>query len=222
MLNNRDIRQRDLIPADKLQTTEAYVIGVGAIGRQVALQLAAIGVNHLTLVDHDTVEVENLAAQGFCENELGIRKVYAVNNTCHSLNSGIQIEELPRKFRNLDFTGGAMFCCVDSMDTRKQIFEAVEGRCDLFIDGRMSAEFMRILTVYDDRSRDFYRTELFPSSEAHRGSCTAKSTIYCANIAAGIMVAQFAKWIRGISTLDSIIELNTLTNEMMAKVGVTS
>jgi sulfur carrier protein ThiS adenylyltransferase len=41
------------------------VIGVGAIGRQVALQLAALGVPDLSLYDPDTVAVENLAPQGY-------------------------------------------------------------------------------------------------------------------------------------------------------------
>ena len=37
-------RQRDLVPFDHLEEIDATVIGAGAIGRQVALQLAAIGV----------------------------------------------------------------------------------------------------------------------------------------------------------------------------------
>lgn len=39
---NRFVRQRDLVPRAKLQTLSATVIGVGAIGRQVALQLATL------------------------------------------------------------------------------------------------------------------------------------------------------------------------------------
>ena len=41
---NRFQRQEDLVPRDRLQDITATVIGVGAIGRQTALQLAAIGV----------------------------------------------------------------------------------------------------------------------------------------------------------------------------------
>lgn len=37
-------RQRDLVPQEKLKGCRVTVVGVGAIGRQVALQLAAIGV----------------------------------------------------------------------------------------------------------------------------------------------------------------------------------
>jgi molybdopterin/thiamine biosynthesis adenylyltransferase len=51
----RDSRQRDLVPPDRLADCHALVIGVGAIGRQVALQLAALGMPRLTLVDPDDV-----------------------------------------------------------------------------------------------------------------------------------------------------------------------
>ena len=40
----RFIRQRDIVPPEALGQCKPTVIGVGAIGRQVALQLAAMGV----------------------------------------------------------------------------------------------------------------------------------------------------------------------------------
>jgi molybdopterin/thiamine biosynthesis adenylyltransferase len=40
----------------------ATVVGVGAIGRQVALQLAAMGICWLQLVDFDIVEPANLVS----------------------------------------------------------------------------------------------------------------------------------------------------------------
>jgi len=215
VIENRDIRQRELIPPEKLQTTRVTVVGVGAGGRQVALQLAAIGVPRITLIDPDTVRPENLAAQGYHEADLGRPKVEATRDLCVSINSAIQIEVINRKFRSIDFTGGVMFCCVDKIDTRKAIFEAVRNRADLFIDGRMSAEYVRIFTVHDEASREHYATTLFPAAEAYQGACTAKTTIYCANVSAGLRVAQFAKWLRGCD-VDKEIDVNLLTNEMGA------
>jgi len=217
MIENRNIRQRDLIPPEQLEDTQVTIVGVGAIGRQLAIQLAAIGVGRLKLIDFDTVEPENLAPQGFLENDLGLKKVVAVSHVCGAINSEIQIQIVDGKFNLLDFTSGILMCCVDSIETRKRIFESTKNKFEIFIDGRMSAEFMRVLTAHDDKSKEFYRGELFPANEAHQGACTAKSTIYCASIAAGIMVAQFAKWLRGIRPLDCDIQLNTLTNEMLAK-----
>ncbi len=46
-LPDRDLRQRDLVPPEPLSAIHAVVIDVGAVGRQVALQLAAMGgANH--------------------------------------------------------------------------------------------------------------------------------------------------------------------------------
>ena len=216
LMENRDIRQRELIPPDKLAKTRATVVGVGAGGRQVALQLAAIGVHKITLIDFDEVSVENLAAQGFYETDLGRSKVDAVADICRAINSSIKIETIKERFKSLYFTGGVLFCCVDSIRTRSSIFAAVQQRADLFIDGRMSAEYIRIFTVYNQESGDYYETTLFPQAEAYNGSCTAKTTIYCANVSAGIRVAQFAKWLRGCD-LDKDIDINLLTNEMGVK-----
>ena len=65
IIPDRDLRQRDIIPPPALAACHATVIGVGAIGRQVALQLAAIGIPKLTLIDFDVVEPVNLAPQGY-------------------------------------------------------------------------------------------------------------------------------------------------------------
>ena len=54
-LNERFSRQKDIVPPDRLAACRATVIGVGAIGRQVALQLAAMGVPWLQLIDFDVV-----------------------------------------------------------------------------------------------------------------------------------------------------------------------
>jgi len=71
MNNERYSRQADIVPQERLNQCRATVIGVGAIGRQVALQLTAIGIPWLQLVDHDSVEISNLASQGYLQKDLG-------------------------------------------------------------------------------------------------------------------------------------------------------
>jgi sulfur carrier protein ThiS adenylyltransferase len=74
-LSERYSRQRDIVQPDRLAACRATVIGVGAIGRQVALQLAAMGIPWLQLVDFDVVEASNLASQGYLQDDLGRPKV---------------------------------------------------------------------------------------------------------------------------------------------------
>ena len=60
MSEERYIRQEGIMPHKDILDVRAAVVGVGAIGRQVALQLGAIGVPEIDLIDFDTVEVHNL------------------------------------------------------------------------------------------------------------------------------------------------------------------
>jgi sulfur carrier protein ThiS adenylyltransferase len=212
-LGERYARQRDLVPPDRLASCRATVIGVGAIGRQVALQLAAMGIPWLQLVDFDVVEASNLASQGYLQDDLGRPKVEATADLCHQINHGLAVHEVAERFRRSMEIGNVAFCAVDKIDARRLVWEAVKNKVDFFADGRMSAEVLRVLTACDPASRKHYPTALFAAEEAYAGSCTAKTTIYCANIAAGLMLAQFAKWLRRLP-VDADLSLNLLANEL--------
>jgi sulfur carrier protein ThiS adenylyltransferase len=210
---DRDLRQRDIIPPDRLATCKATVIGVGAIGRQIALQLAAMGIPSMQLIDFDTVEPVNLACQGYFEDDLGRPKVQATADLVQQLNHQLEVQTLNERFRRSTQIGNILFCCVDKIDTRQLIWEAVRDRVAFFADGRMSAEAIRVLVAADPASRQHYPTTLFAAGEAHAGACTAKSTIFCANIAAGLMLEQFARYLRGMP-VDPDLQLNLLSSEL--------
>ena len=216
-LAERYSRQRDIVPPERLENLMATVVGVGAIGRQVALQLTAIGVPQLQFVDFDRVELSNLASQGYLENDLGVPKVEATADACWQINHAIEVLEVPERFKRSMDIGSAIFVCVDKIEIRKLIWESVKDRVRFFADGRMSAEVLRVLVACDPASRKHYPTTLFGSDEAYAGACTAKSTIYCANVAAGLMLAQFTKWLRGLP-VDPDLSLNLLAGEL--SVGV--
>jgi sulfur carrier protein ThiS adenylyltransferase len=62
----------------------------------------------------------------------------------------------------------------------------------------MLGEVIRVLTAADTNGFTRHAGTLFPQADAQRGSCTSRSTIYAASIAAGIMVHQFTRWLHGI------------------------
>lgn len=213
VIPDRDLRQRDLLPPERLANCHATIIGVGAIGRQVALQLAAIGVPYLQLIDFDTVEAVNLAPQGYLEEDLGRLKVEATAALIGQINSQVQVHLFPQRFRRSQPVGEVVFCCVDSIATRKLIWEAVESQVRFYADARMSAEVVRVFTVGDDASRQYYPRTLFAAAEAFTGACTAKSTVFTANIAAGLLVSGFSRWLRGLP-LEADLTLNLLASEL--------
>jgi sulfur carrier protein ThiS adenylyltransferase len=212
-------RQRDIVPPERIADCKATVIGVGAIGRQVALQLSAMGIQWLQLIDHDRIEWSNLASQGYLEGDMGKLKVNTTLEQCWKINAATQIQAVPERFRRSMEIGNVVFCAVDRIDVRRLVWEAVKDRVNFYGDGRMSAEVLRILTACDIESRKHYPTTLFNSNEAFVGPCTAKTTIYCANIAAGFMLAQFTKYLR-LLPIDADIQLNLLASELsVSEVG---
>src|SRR5437764_8870441 len=96
---DRDVRQRSIFPPERLAACHALVIGVGAIGRQVALQLAALGMPRLTLFDDDDVGVENLAPQGYWPEDLGTSKVLSTLALCRRINPESQITAPAERFK---------------------------------------------------------------------------------------------------------------------------
>ena len=211
--DERYSRQRDIVPADRIAACKGTVIGVGAIGRQVTLQLTAMGIPWLQLVDFDRVETSNLASQGYLEEDLGKLKVEATAMLCKRINSEIEIISVPERFRRSMEIGNAVFCCVDRIDVRQLIWQAVGHQVGFYCDGRMSAEVLRVLTACDGPSRLHYPTTLFRTEEAFVGPCTAKTTIYCANIAAGLMIAQFTKYLRQLP-VEADVQMNLLASEL--------
>jgi len=191
------LRNASIVDQDRINAHPVAIIGVGAIGSHLAEILAKLGVRRFTLIDPDEVDTVNLSVQGFYEAEVGRPKTSAVRARLLCINGSIQICAEPEEYRpEMIEDGSAIFSCVDSIKVRRQIFRHFRERdWPVFLDGRMSAESLQVFCI--DRmaeAMELYRRSLFPSREAHRESCTARATIYCASLAAAILCAQFKKW----------------------------
>lgn len=214
MLTDRFVRQAELVPRMQLARILVTVIGVGAIGRQVALQLASLGAPRLQLVDFDLVDASNVTTQGYLQSDLGLPKVAALQQSMLKIDPQLAVHTIEDRYRPSHIVGEAVFCCVDSISARQAIWRSVGPSCRFWTDGRMLGETIRILTVADDQGREHYPTTLFTQSEAQAGSCTARSTIYTANIAAGLMLHQFVRWLRR-EPIDAELSLNLLASELV-------
>jgi len=213
--SNRFQRQEDLVPRDRMAELTVTVIGVGAIGRQVSLQLAAVGAPRLQLIDFDVVDPTNITTQGYWAADLGRTKVEATAKTIRLLDPAIVVEVVQDRFRPRMEIGQSVFSCVDSIDARSAIWRSAGPRCRFWCDGRMLAEVIRVLAVDEQVGRDHYHTTLFVQAEAQPGRCTSRSTIYTASVAAGLMVHQFTRWLRGLP-VDRDTSLNLLAGEWAA------
>ena len=82
----------------KLLSSKVLVVGAGGLGCPAALYLAASGVGHITLADHDTVDLTNLQRQiAHSTERIGTPKVKSLQAAMQALNPHIQILPLQQK-----------------------------------------------------------------------------------------------------------------------------
>jgi len=211
--NYRFSRQEGLVPQERLEGLTISIIGVGAIGRQAALQLASLGARQLTLVDFDEVEAVNVTTQGYLQEDVGKSKVLATAQAISRIDFSMEVSQICARYRPGLPVGDAIFCCVDSISARGAIWRSAGRNTQFWVDGRMLGEVIRILSVAGNEGRDYYPTTLFAQAEAVTGACTARGVIYTAAIAAGLMTQQFTRWLRELP-IDCDLSLNLLASEL--------
>ena len=72
---------------ERVINSHALVIGAGGLGSPVALYLASAGVGHITLVDHDLVDLTNLQRQiAHTQSRVGQAKVESLKTAMRAIN----------------------------------------------------------------------------------------------------------------------------------------
>jgi len=81
-----------------LVESHVLVIGAGGLGSPVALYLAASGVGHITIADHDVVDLTNLQRQiAHTTARVGHPKVESASQAMLSLNPEVRVTALANK-----------------------------------------------------------------------------------------------------------------------------
>jgi sulfur carrier protein ThiS adenylyltransferase len=201
-------RQGELVPQEVIRESVPFIAGVGAIGRQVAMQLAAIGCPKLHVYDFDEVDTNNITTQMYRVEDIGKPKVEALaDDINHYLGTEIEIVQHNQEFGVADMVGvdnPVTFCCVDTMHGRKDVAESCQqANVPFFVDGRMTGENIRIVTAVGDYER--YLDSLVDDGEVAEGRCTTHSTVFAANLAAGLMLFEYTLFLRGIANNDDTL-----------------
>jgi len=89
----------------------AIVVGLGGVGRQLAMQLAALGVRRLLLVDAGRVSRREAAVECYFAEDVGRPKRHATAELCHRLNPQLDVHTSER-FSPRRLTGNdVLFVC---------------------------------------------------------------------------------------------------------------
>lgn len=190
MFNNPHLtRQADLIPSERLGVP-ITIIGAGAVGSWTALALVKMGFENLTVFDHDTIEIENMNSQFYPMSAIGKHKAES-------------LAKLVKDFTNVDIKWhngkyvsgirqGIVISAVDSMAVRKAVWENHKDTAiytQAIIDPRMGAEsaLLYVMNPMSEADQESYEKSLYSDESAVQEKCTAKATIYTANMLAGLV-----------------------------------
>ena len=147
----------DVEGQEKLLNAHVLVIGAGGLGSAAAPYLAAAGVGHITLVDHDDVELTNLQRQIMhTEAMVGKGKVVSGKQFLQQLNPGIQVETIQSKANSslLDEllpSVDIVLDCTDNFSTRHLINASCVQHQKPLVSGS-ALRFDGQVSVFDPRN----------------------------------------------------------------------
>lgn len=102
---------------------EIHIIGVGAIGSNLALMLARLGCTNIHLYDFDGVEEINVANQNYFKGQVGQEKVKATLANMLAINPEAEIEIHENGWEPDNLLTGYIFLCLDNIDIRRAVVE---------------------------------------------------------------------------------------------------
>jgi len=133
------------------------VIGAGGLGSPVALYLGSAGVGHLTVVDHDTVDVTNLQRQvAHTLERVGQPKVDSIVQAVAAINPEVRVTPVAARadaalLDTLVAQADVVLDCCDNFATRHLINAACVKHRKPLVSGA-AIRFDGQITVYDPRS----------------------------------------------------------------------
>lgn len=212
-MTTRATRFSSFLDPIHLSSQHPLVLGVGAIGHQLALALSQLPLGSLTLIDPDTVSEENLGPQGYNPSDINLPKVTACAATCRLRNPTLPIHTLQLRASTLTELGSILpaptftFLCVDSMAARSSLSTSCTTP---LLDCRMASHTAHFIPR-DPSNPAPYTATLFPDSEMLQEPCTGRSTPWCALSAAAIALTLYSHHLRGIDLPPRLtLNLNSL------------
>lgn len=187
---------------DKVRQASAVVVGAGALGNEVAKNLAMMGLRRIFLIDRDTVEVANLTRSIFFrEEDHGRPKVEVLAERLREVNP--EVEVIPLKGDLEDVLGlgvisrsDMIFSCLDNRLARRTLNRMCQRVARPWVDGAME-NLLGDVTAFHPDHGPCYECCLTYSDQEILARATQCAGIARANIALGKVPT--------VSTMGSII-----------------
>ncbi len=144
---------------EHVSQSHALIVGAGGLGSPAALYLASAGVGHVSLIDHDLVDVTNLQRQiAHSQARVGQHKVDSLQTAMKAINPEVQVSCYPQKadaaLLSLCMpTVDVVLDCTDNFETRQLINQACAQYAKPLVSGS-ALRFDGQVAVYDTRQAD--------------------------------------------------------------------
>ena len=177
---------------------DIHIIGVGATGSFVAMELARMGVPVLNIYDFDDVEIHNIPNQYYDTNDLGKLKVDALVEKLKAINPNITINVSkdavkPEDIKNMS---GYVFSLVDNMKVRKELWEAAKTNTNIINvwESRLGSDQARVYSLPIEKDKDYtkYEQDFYDDDKAEVSACGTSITVLPIVLqTASLMIVQF-------------------------------
>lgn len=185
--------------------TPIHIIGCGAIGSTVCMELARMGFEELNIYDFDTVDEHNIANQQFYIDDINTSKVDACEKNILNINPLCTVIKHPNGLQEPYIVNGIIIMCVDNIELRQEIVKANKKNpyCECFLDFRMRlTDAQHYFALNDWQVDELYKTMDFTHAEAAEATPTSAcgvelSVVYAPVAIVSYGVANLIRYIKG-------------------------
>jgi molybdopterin-synthase adenylyltransferase len=193
---------------ERLLAADALVIGAGGLGSPVALYLGTAGVGHITLVDHDTVDLTNLQRQlAHTLARVGQPKAESARQAIAAINPEPKVQAIAVRADGALLDSLVPRCdvvidCCDNFSTRHAINAACVRHRKPLVSGA-AIRFDGQVSVYDmrDAQSPCYACLFAPDDEFEETRCATMGVFApLVGIIGAMQAAEALKILSGTGT----------------------
>lgn len=194
MNTNLDVRRHAELFDPHTFNTPVTIIGAGATGSWLALALAKLGIDNISIWDFDIVEEHNVPNQAFGIGDIGRAKVASLADIIEE-NTGTELLSIYNKEFKDQRLQGIVFLMVDSMKARKEIWDnsiKMKSAVKLLVEPRMGLNEGRIYNVNPMDLNQIKRYEecWYSDDEAEVSACGTSQTVITTALAVSSWCAR--------------------------------
>ena len=168
---------------ERLLASRVLLVGAGGLGSSAGLYLAAAGIGHLAIADHDQVDLSNLQRQILHQHgDLGRRKVESARQSLRALNPDVRVTPIDERLAGARLDeqvqlADAVVDASDNFETRFAINEAcVRYRTPLISGAAIRMEAQVAVFLPDKVESPCYRC-LYREGEETEQTCAENGVL---------------------------------------------